>query len=117
MTVAIRPPVVHAEFDEHVWALIRADEAEALALRSTWGTRLGIPWWLGALNIVAIAVTAVAVTIALRGLVTVDVEGGMCACTTPECMDQFVLDNWGCGLCVDVQCADGSHAGGCVFCD
>jgi hypothetical protein len=52
-----------------------------------------------------------------EGADPVDVEGGMCACATPECMDQFVLDNWGCGLCVDVECGDGSHAGGCVMCD
>jgi hypothetical protein len=64
----IRAPAVNARFDEQVWALIRADEAEALAMRTTWGTRLGTPWWLDALNVVAVAVTAVAVTLALRSV-------------------------------------------------
>jgi hypothetical protein len=70
LTAAIRAPAVHARFDEQVWALIRADEAQALAVRTTLGTRLGTPWWLDALNVVAVGVTAVAVTLALRSVAT-----------------------------------------------
>jgi hypothetical protein len=69
LTAAIRAPAVHARFDEQVWALVRADEAEALAMRATLGTRLRTPWWLYALNFIAIAVTAVAVALALRSVV------------------------------------------------
>ncbi|HTM19869.1 MAG TPA: hypothetical protein VL172_05155 [Kofleriaceae bacterium] len=46
----------------------------------------------------------------------IDVDGSLCACETLECMDQFVADNFGCGLCIDVVCGDGGHAGGCVPC-
>jgi hypothetical protein len=60
---------VDARFDERVWALIRADEAAALAMRTIWRTRLGTPWWLGALNIVAVAFTALGITLALRSVV------------------------------------------------
>lgn len=62
LTAAIRAPVVDARFDEQVWARIRADEAAALAVRRTW---LGTPWWLDALNVFAVAFTAIAVTVAL----------------------------------------------------
>jgi hypothetical protein len=36
--------------------------------RNNSGTRLGTPWWLGALNVVALAVAAVAVVLALNSV-------------------------------------------------
>jgi hypothetical protein len=65
LMAAIRPPVVDGRFDEQVWALIRADEAKALATRALLPTKVGTPWWLDLLNVVAIAVTAVTVVLAL----------------------------------------------------
>jgi len=64
LTAAIRAPAVDAQFDKEVWARIRADDAAPLAIPRTWGT----PWWLGALNVVAVAFTAIAVTLALRSM-------------------------------------------------
>lgn len=66
LTVAIRAPVVNERFDEQVWALIRADEARVLAMPTLPRTKLGTPWWLDSLNVIAIAATAVAIALALR---------------------------------------------------
>lgn len=68
LTKAIRAPVVDGRFDAEVWALIRADEAEALALQRTLRTRLGTPWWLDSLNVIAVATTAVVVALALSAV-------------------------------------------------
>jgi hypothetical protein len=65
LTAAIRAPVVDERFDERVWALIRADEARVLAMRTLPRTKLGTPWWLDSLNVIAIAATAVAIALAL----------------------------------------------------
>jgi hypothetical protein len=65
LTAAIRAPAVDERFDEQVWALIRADEAEALAMQDLLRMRLGAPWWLDSLNVIAIAVTVVGVALAL----------------------------------------------------
>jgi hypothetical protein len=65
LIAAIRAPAVDERFDQQVWALIRADEAEALAMRDMLSTRLGTPWWLDSLNVVAIAATAAAIAVAL----------------------------------------------------
>jgi hypothetical protein len=59
---------VDARFDEQVWALIRADEAAALAMPTIRVTRLGTPWWLSALNVVAVAATVLGITLALRSM-------------------------------------------------
>ncbi len=42
--------------------------------------------------------------------------GGICACTTYECVKDYVLDTYGCGVCVLAVC-DGEFAGGCFVCD
>jgi hypothetical protein len=65
LIAAIRAPVVDEHFDDQVWALIRADEPKVLALRAMLRTKLGTPWWLDLLNVIAITVTAVAVVLAL----------------------------------------------------
>jgi uncharacterized protein (TIGR03067 family) len=46
-----------------------------------------------------------------------EIDEGLCACTTRDCEQQYVEDNWGCGLCVDAVCGDGSFAGGCFPCE
>ena len=62
---AIRAPAVDGGFDQKVWARIRADVAAGssapLAQR-----RFGAPFWLSALNAIAIGVVAVMVAVALR---------------------------------------------------
>jgi hypothetical protein len=65
LTAAIRTTVVDERFDEQVWTLIRAAEAEALAMQRILRMRLGTPWWLDTLNLIAIAATTVAVAVAL----------------------------------------------------
>lgn len=62
---AIRAPVVDERFDEQVWARIRADEAAALATQRLLRMRLGTPWWLAALNVIAMAAVAVTIAVAL----------------------------------------------------
>jgi hypothetical protein len=64
LTEAIRAPVVDERFDERVWALIRADESEALAAQKMVRMRLGTPWWLDSLNVIAIGATAVVIALA-----------------------------------------------------
>jgi hypothetical protein len=65
LTAAIRAPTVDESFDEQVWALIRSDEAKALAMRKMLRAKLGTPWWLDFLNVIAIAATGVAIALAL----------------------------------------------------
>jgi hypothetical protein len=66
LAAATRAPAVDERFDQHVWSLVRADEAKALATQRMLRARLGAPWWLDSLNVVAIAATAAAVALALR---------------------------------------------------
>jgi hypothetical protein len=61
LTTAIRAPVVDAGFDREVWERIRA-EAGAPVPRPIW---LGMPSWLVALNVIAIAAVAAGVAFAL----------------------------------------------------
>jgi hypothetical protein len=91
LAVAIRAPAADARLDAQVWAVIRAGEAESLAMRMTWVTRLGRPWWLDALNVVAVAVTAVAVTLALRSAVTKLAAAAAAASTFVQHPTDFVL--------------------------
>jgi hypothetical protein len=65
LTVAIRAPVADERFAEQVRARIRAHEAEAMAMQQVLRMRLGTPWWLASLNVIAIAVATVAVALAL----------------------------------------------------
>jgi hypothetical protein len=67
LTAAIRAPVADERFDERVWSLIRTDEARAIAMQQALHMRLGTPWWLASLNVIAIAVTIVTVALALAG--------------------------------------------------
>lgn len=46
-----------------------------------------------------------------------ELDEGICGCDARECEQQYVEDNWGCGLCVDAVCGDGSFAGGCFPCE
>ncbi len=41
----------------------------------------------------------------------------ICECTTEKCEDVWVTENFGCGVCVMVNCGDGATKGGCVSCD
>lgn len=68
LAAAIRTPVADERFAERVWALVRADEARALAMQQVLRTRLGTPWWLASLNVIAIAVTTAAVALALSAV-------------------------------------------------
>lgn len=43
-------------------------------------------------------------------------SGGACACDTDECFKAYVIDTYGCGICVDVVC-NGELTGGCYSCD
>ena len=65
LAAAIRTPVVNERFARQVWALIHADEAQATAVQQALRARLGTPWWLASLNVIAIAVTVVAVVLAI----------------------------------------------------
>jgi hypothetical protein len=64
LAAVIRTPVVDGRFAERVWALIHADEARAAAVQQALRVRLGTPWWLASLNVIAVAVTIVAVALA-----------------------------------------------------
>jgi hypothetical protein len=47
---------------------------------------------------------------------TDNTDGGVCACTTYECVQQWIGDNIGCDVCVGFQC-DGQSVHGCATCD
>jgi hypothetical protein len=64
LTKAIRAPVVDARFDREVWERIRADASATVATDAR-PTGLGMPLWLAALNVIAIAAAAAAVAFAL----------------------------------------------------
>lgn len=42
---------------------------------------------------------------------------GACACTSPECFDQWVIDAIGCDVCVAVVCDGQTVAHSCTPCD
>ena len=62
---AIRAPVAEAEFDREVWARIRAEAAVGSSTSSVHRQRSGAPFWLNALNAIAIVIVAVIVAVAL----------------------------------------------------
>lgn len=41
--------------------------------------------------------------------------GGICACDTAECVQDYVLDTYGCAICIDALCDD-KRVGGCYAC-
>jgi len=43
-------------------------------------------------------------------------ETSACACETSDCVADWVKDTLGCGICIDLQCADGRTVGACVVC-
>jgi hypothetical protein len=69
LKAAIRAPVVDERFAERVWARVRVDEAQAIAIQRALRTRLGTPWWLASLNVIAVAASTVIVALALSGAV------------------------------------------------
>jgi hypothetical protein len=42
-------------------------------------------------------------------------ESGVCACPDPQCVNDWIAEHYGCGLCVQFVCEDGT-IGGCVSC-
>ena len=70
LAASIRAPVADERFSEQVWARIRADKAQAMAMQQVLRMRLGTPWWLASLNVIAIAVATVAVALALGAVAT-----------------------------------------------
>lgn len=65
LNAAIHAPVVDERFDQKVWALIRVADAEALTTQKALRMRLGTPWWLEMLNVIAVAATIVTIAVAL----------------------------------------------------
>jgi hypothetical protein len=47
----------------------------------------------------------------------VDLPGSACTCETNDCVADWIESTVGCGVCIDLRCADGRTAGGCVACD
>lgn len=48
---------------------------------------------------------------------TVSLDDSPCGCDTEECVDQYMRDNFECGVCVIFQCSDDRRVGGCVACN
>jgi len=42
-------------------------------------------------------------------------QDGICACDSDACVKEYILQNLGCGICVDAVC-DGHFTGGCYSC-
>jgi hypothetical protein len=51
------------------------------------------------------------------GFEAVGLPGSACACETPECVADWVTATLGCGLCIDLHCADGGSISVCVACE
>jgi hypothetical protein len=64
LAAAIQPRVVDERFDEQVWAKVRADEAHMSAMLESLRGKLGVPWWLDCLNMIAVVATMGAVALA-----------------------------------------------------
>lgn len=47
----------------------------------------------------------------------VEIESSACACETADCVHNWIQEEVGCGVCVDMVCADGRRIGGCLPCD
>jgi hypothetical protein len=50
------------------------------------------------------------------GFEPVDLPGSACACETAGCVADWVTATVGCGICIDLHCADGGVVGACVPC-
>ena len=40
-----------------------------------------------------------------------------CECETQECVDDFIREEFGCGLCIHILCEEGRQASACLLCD
>ena len=65
LKAAIHTTAVDERFDEKVWTLVRAAEAETLATRKILRMTLGTPWWLDMLNLIAVATIIGTIAVAL----------------------------------------------------